>query len=797
LLPRWSPILKAVNELRQPAPRWFVLGLVVILAAGAAVRAWYWQEARALPDYASPMLDARYHDYWARAIITGDWTPPEGQNNPLIQQHPYVRPPLYPYFLALVYTVFDGSFDAARVAQFLLGLVSAALAAWLAGRWFGWVSGLFSAAVLCFYWSFPYYETQLVEPALVIPLLLAWTGLTVSAFRRFSYARLLGSGLLLGVIVLGRPNALLLVPAIALWMLWIGWSQKLRFRHILLAEFIFGAGVLLTVSPAVVRNLMVSGELVPVTAVGGQNLYLANNPLADGYSGIAPDIRNWSSFDHPRLVAELSLQAGRRLSFTEASSVWSQRARQYMVENPGRVAALTFKKILLLIGPKEITVDREDEIERRKSWRLSALPAGFSWILAGAVLSLLIMVDAGGIKRLLRHEVMIPLLVLVVFAASYVPFTITGRYRIPLIPLLVLLMSMGLPHFIVWANERKWKPLVSWLLAGVLLYAVISPNYADYKPSEARWNLSRGLAHGRAGQVETAARYLGRAIELEPEYAYARFNYGVALSFMDQPEEAIRQMLESARIEPLAATWQSIASARKAQGDYEDAEEALREAIRLAPLDASILNDLGILYAETDQLEKAIGRFLEAVKLDPFYFDAMRNLAVGLESAGRDQESTYYYEKAVALNDRDASVIYRLATRYGLAGRYREAVSALYRAIELQPDNAGWLGALAWIRATHPDASLRDGREALALAARAVSNVDEGEPSALVVLAAAYAEVGRMGEARNAISRALQGMSGDPEMLTSLKEQQQAYLADRPFRDATMKSLAKPEVIAP
>ena len=83
----------------DPRVRW-LLGL--ILAVGALLRLTYLLEVTRAPDFDTPQFESQYHDYWARALVTGDWTVPEGVTDPEIRQRPYFRPPGYPWFLATV-----------------------------------------------------------------------------------------------------------------------------------------------------------------------------------------------------------------------------------------------------------------------------------------------------------------------------------------------------------------------------------------------------------------------------------------------------------------------------------------------------------------------------------------------------------------------------------------------------------------------------------------------------------------------------------------------------------------------
>ncbi|MHC4610925.1 MAG: hypothetical protein ACYS7M_11330, partial [Planctomycetota bacterium] len=77
--------------------------LGVILLVALLLRCSYLGELVDAPDFSHPIIDAAFHDYWARGLATGDWTPPDETPDPQISTSPYFRPPGYPLFLALVY----------------------------------------------------------------------------------------------------------------------------------------------------------------------------------------------------------------------------------------------------------------------------------------------------------------------------------------------------------------------------------------------------------------------------------------------------------------------------------------------------------------------------------------------------------------------------------------------------------------------------------------------------------------------------------------------------------------------
>ena len=89
-------------------------------------------------------------------------------------------------------------------------------------------------------------------------------------------------------------------------------------------------------------------------------------------------------------------------------------------------------------------------------------------------------------------------------------------------------------------------------------------------------------------------------------------------------------------------------------------------------------------------------------------------------------------------------------------GRVREALAQCQKALELQPDNITILSATAWVLATWPEATARNGARAMELAQRANKLANGRNPLVLQALAAAFGESGRFAEAVTAARRALQ-----------------------------------------
>ena len=95
------------------------------------------------------------------------------------------------------------------------------------------------------------------------------------------------------------------------------------------------------------------------------------------------------------------------------------------------------------------------------------------------------------------------------------------------------------------------------------------------------------------------------------------------------------------------------------------------------------------------------------------------------------------------------------------------------------------LGNLAWVLATAPEADIRNGAKAVALAERAVHLPGGENPMVLRTLAAAYAESGRFAEAAQTAERAVELAEAkqNAALAETLRGEIKSYTANKPHRE--------------
>jgi len=114
-------------------------------------------------------------------------------------------------------------------------------------------------------------------------------------------------------------------------------------------------------------------------------------------------------------------------------------------------------------------------------------------------------------------------------------------------------------------------------------------------------------------------------------------------------------------------------------------------------------------------------------------------------------------------------------------GRPDEALAQFREALDLQPDNFQMLVFVARVRASAGDPRLRDGAEALSLAQRAVKG--GANAMALDALAMAYAENGRLDEARRFGQQACDLAGPSSSEGQRLRDHLEAYRQGNPWRE--------------
>jgi 4-amino-4-deoxy-L-arabinose transferase-like glycosyltransferase len=431
--------------------------LALILLAGAAVRGllWLWFEGHPLAIW-----DERdYHALATGLLERGEFG--------LTPGHPTsIRPPLYPAFLAAVYWVAGGpAFDAVRLLQSGLSLLTAVLLYHLGREVFSPRTGLWLAGFYAFYPSLLGFNNLLLTETLFTFLLTAACYGLVRALRTGSLAWLAAAGALLGLGALTR-SVLWYLPPLCAVLLLVAWRGSTRRR-------LAAAGVLLvvfagTVAPWSIRNTRLEGTFVAIDSMGGRNFMMGNyrfTPLFRAWDAIALEgDRSW--FHELRTTYPRSAWATQGLR----DKLALRQGLRFVIENPGLTLKRDLVKLVQFWG-----LERE-LVAGASRGLFGPLPPGIVVLLAGIIMGsyagLLVLAVFGALVVPPADRRLHWLLLLVVGLVCAVHTVVFGhsRYHLPVMPLLLAYAANAVVLAgLVWRRRREPSFRVAGLVAALLV----------------------------------------------------------------------------------------------------------------------------------------------------------------------------------------------------------------------------------------------------------------------------------------------------------------------------------------
>ena len=254
-------------------------------------------------------------------------------------------------------------------------------------------------------------------------------------------------------------------------------------------------------------------------------------------------------------------------------------------------------------------------------------------------------------------------------------------------------------------------------------------------------------------------------------------------------------------------------------GRFSEALEHAERAVQLAPFSSDNHMQLSAVLMEQGQLERAVAEARRAIELGSENVAAYDLLFTCLRQLQRNDDAINVARDGLAVSPFNAELHYRLGLAAGQQGDFAAAANQFVYALLLRPDrpepeaklrvtlpllakipnglrqlqeivplasdSPNVLDKLAWLFATHPDARLRDGAEAVRLAERACALTVRKIPALLATLAAAYAEQGNFPDAIATVQEALSlaKSTGDANAVALGENLLASFQANRPYRE--------------
>src|SRR5581483_4288249 len=161
-----------------------------------------------------------------------------------------------------------------------------------------------------------------------------------------------------------------------------------------------------------------------------------------------------------------------------------------------------------------------------------------------------------------------------------------------------------------------------------------------------------------------------------------------------------------------------------------------------SPRDAEAFYGRGRAWLALEKWDRAAADFSQAIEIAPEVVAAYEGRALASERQRKFDQAVADYSEAIRRDPLDAQAYRLRAGLHAESGDYAEAIADYNRAVRLFPNDAAIENDRAWLLATCPDPSYRNGEQAVEDARRACEASGWKVFNRLGTLAAAYDEAG-------------------------------------------------------
>ncbi|MBW8000884.1 MAG: tetratricopeptide repeat protein [Planctomycetes bacterium] len=694
------------NITDKNAKKYFGSGFLICLSIfllSLLVRLIYLYQSSSNPSFYIPLIDAANYDDIARRFAGG-----EGMDSGFFWQ-----PFFYQIFLSIVYMLSGSSILAAKILQVIVGSFTAVLTYKLGEKIFDRRIGIISGVVMVFYGPALFFESELLAVGWaafwMVVVLLLFLKLESKPASIWYYIL---TGICIGLAIITRPT---FVPFLFFAVVWLALKFRKNLSILTIRIAAIAGGILIITVPVGVVCHHVMGDFRILPSSGGVNLYIGNNP---------DYCRTVTARPGDEWIDIVEMPAREGLTKDKHDAFFKQQVVDYAADEPFAFISGMVGKAVEFFSSREIprNVDvyvagKWSSLLRLLLWKAGGFGFPFGIILPLAIIGLIYR------YRLIPGPV---LLSLILYPLSIILVFVSGRYRMPMVPVFVTLASAGFVSLCQFLKGKDWKK-VSAIALIILLSVLVStmpgpfcqeePNYEaefyfylglmnetmqngpaeksiefynrcleiapDFYPSY----VSLGAISFEQKKNDLAVKYFTKVLELKPDYHRAHNALGLAFLDMGELEKAAGYFQTALKLRPYdEGGHNNLGLAFSRQGKLREAVEEFESALRLRSDSHQTHSNLGATLVEMGKLNEALIHYQKALELKPDYAGAMASIADLLQRQDKNAEAVIYYQKLIALVPGNSQLHHSLAVVLTKMGELELAIEHYKKAIELVPD---------------------------------------------------------------------------------------------------------------
>ncbi|MBN1995184.1 MAG: glycosyltransferase family 39 protein [Anaerolineae bacterium] len=355
--------------------------------------------------------------------------------------------PLYPIYLAALRQFWETALLLPVLGQALLQLLGIAALYSIGRLTYSPLTGALAALGLATYNYYIFYLPCFDQALLTTPFLLLGIFLLLKYHARRHSLYVLGAGIAFGLAGLSRPTVLLVLPVAVIWIFWMRASVK----QVAIDFLFFVLPLLMLIAPFTWHNYQASGRLMLLSDNFGINLFTGNNPNAQGFDSLAHIQSQPSVLRFLETIEQVK----------QGKTTYPAEVLQYVREQPLDALALTATKTWLWFGEAEPRlIEPFFPLTIRQTRILAPLPLAWQAMALMALLGILL------VRGRCWPRTALLLAIYATVSLATILFFIQFRFRLPVIPLVMLFAAAPVASASRWSRQR---PQRFWLALGLLL----------------------------------------------------------------------------------------------------------------------------------------------------------------------------------------------------------------------------------------------------------------------------------------------------------------------------------------
>jgi len=539
-------------------------------------------------DYVPPAFDQYNFDQGAQNFARGDWLARSPNNQ---------YSPVYKYFLGSIYWCVGRNFSVVFFVQFLLGSLSAVLVFLIGKSLFDYRVGLAASLVFSLYGPNLFYEGILLRECLAPFFALLSLYLLIRLRENPSTFTAILGGASLSLFLQNRPSVLFVFPLLYFY------CKELK-------------------GPVVSARLrLMAGTFLVFSLLGLLQCYWVHHRFVffDDSGPITLLTGNVTDFPGSEWTATPLIEKFRRTNRMTYPNVLREILRG-AVRDPEGFLALYGRKIYYLFHAHEFPSNVNYYLFQEFSPLLRTPWSRFSIFTSLGLVGMVL-----GMAKFRRFLLLycfftgISLSIILV----YVP----GRFRLPLIPIMMLFAAYAVSRFAACLKEGRVRQAALLLVSSLVLFLVFDQDIPGPWIRDIDY-VHLGEAYGQRGERQRALAGYEMAARMNPYNQNAYQGILAVLQAEGRTQRAIQALEEGRKKAPgMDFLSYKLAELSFNAGRYGEAEAVYREILVKHPQDAQSRNNFAVVLVKRNRKAEAMREFKRALELRPGWETARKNLA--------------------------------------------------------------------------------------------------------------------------------------------------------------------------